>query len=87
MYEPLVHTNANPEPSPDCHPSTRPPSSLSPGPDPEPDPPPPALTLNLTMTLASYHRECFKCAACNKPLYVGFTIGEDGGTYCRQCQR
>ena len=61
--------------------------SLSPGPDPEPDSRPPALTLNLTLTLASYHRECFKCATCNKPLYVGFTIGEDGGTYCRQCQR
>ena len=49
----------------------------------------PALSksLSLRLTLASYHRECFKCAACTKPLFVGFTIGEDGGTYCRQYQR
>jgi len=34
-----------------------------------------------------YHRECFKCASCSRPLYVGFTIAEDGEPYCRQHAR
>ena len=34
-----------------------------------------------------YHRECFKCTTCSRPLYVGFTIAEDGEPYCRQHAR
>ena len=65
--------NPNPLPGPNSSPSASPSPSLWPSPK-------PLLTPSLTLTLTSYHRECFKCAACTKPLFVGFTIGEDGGT-------